>query len=63
MSLKRLSHRSLALSLGLAVLVGLFPMAALAGPADHSREYIVTLSVPGTERTIQPSSQRATAPK
>jgi subtilisin family serine protease len=58
-SLKRSSHRPLALSLGIFVLVGLSPMAVAAAPQGQPREYIVTLAVPGTEGTIRPSSQGA----
>ncbi len=58
-SLGRLSARSLTAILCVALLAALLPVAALAAPAGKAREYIVTLSVVDSGRTIAPSSRSA----
>ena len=57
MSFGRLSALALSISLCVALLATLFPEAALAAPPGKQREYIVTLAVTGSGRTIEPSSQ------
>ena len=57
MSLGRASVVTLVITLSVALLVTLFPVAVFAAPEGKSREYIVTLSVKDSGRAIKASGK------